>query len=132
MSERKQSLAGIVRESLLSIEEKIENGFGYESILDDLNNDRKLTISLSHFRTLLHRARKRKKLKSSNTLARSSSTSSECLPPQHRSSNEALSPSNPIKRHKDTETKTTRQNLNEIIKSKPDLTSYAEIAKGNK
>jgi len=125
MAEKKQTLAGIIRQNLSIIEEKKKNGFLDKSILSDLNNELDLTISIGHFRFLLHLARQRK---ASEYVSTNSPTSLE-IP---LSSNEALSPSNPITRHKDTETKTTRQNLNEIIKSKPDLTSYAEIAKGNK
>jgi len=57
MNNRKQTIAGLVRERLPDIENKLEMGFRQETIIEEFAQQG-FIVSLGNFRTELYRARK--------------------------------------------------------------------------
>ena len=123
MTNKKQSLAGIVRQKLEDIEKKLEHGFSYKTIIEELNNELKTNISLAHFKTLLHRARQRKRNKNERGFSPLDSEEKKISGGVGNNISTKTQPDNSV-------TSSNSRSLDSIIQGKPNLDRYAQIAKG--
>ena len=124
MVKRDQSLAGLIRQRLESYEKRFYDGIRQRVIVEELHKEG-YEISLGHFKYLLHSARE--KLKEKGAISTQKVI--------------AKTPLEPIKKHAENDTDQpgkidevipvsgSRESLEKIINSTPDLEALAKIAK---
>jgi hypothetical protein len=130
MVKREQSLAGLVRQRLPEFEEKFYFGIRQQVVVDDLNAEG-YEITLSHFKTLIHLARKRAKKKTASLTQEQ--VVKEPFIPDVDTKKEAAIPKNKTadKKYKK-KSSGNKDDIGKTIRTIPNLDMYSQKLKDDK